>query len=151
VGFTFRLLISHSIGLIPQTETTHRMPTGGITLPISLLSTYQCKIRCPWCVTWFPPSVSFSNISERSSPQPMPTMPFLAINSSSSPRYVALGDHFATSSHQKTLLVVAYLQDMVLHHMASVDRVAVVSPATATSSFSLDTKGLRPWFFLLFL
>jgi uncharacterized protein (DUF305 family) len=78
-------------------------------------------------------------------------MPRLAPNTSSSLDHLTIGDHHAYSLQHKTHLDVAYLQDMVLHHMASVDRVAVVSPATATSSFSLDTKGLRPWFFLLFL
>jgi hypothetical protein len=68
-------------------------------------------------------------------------MPFLAINSSSSPRYVVLGDHLVASSHRKTTLVKAYLQDMVLHHIIDVGRVAVVLPATSTaSSFSSDIR-----------
>jgi hypothetical protein len=72
-------------------------------------------------------------------------MPFLAINSSSSPRYVALGDHLVASSHRKTTLVKAYLQGMAQHHIIDVGRVAVVLPAiAAAAAFSSDAKGFRP-------
>jgi hypothetical protein len=78
-------------------------------------------------------------------------MPRSTTESGSSIDFDVSGDHLVDSVHQETLLVMAYLQDMVLSHIVFVDRIAIAPPATETaSSISSDTKGLRPWLFPFF-
>jgi hypothetical protein len=101
-------------------------------------------------VPYLSPPFSFTKLSSRLLVQPFHTMPRLAPNTSSSLDHLTIGDHHAYSLQHKTHLDVAYLQDMVLHPILFVVRVAVVLPATSTtSSFSSDSKGIRLWFFLL--
>jgi hypothetical protein len=75
MGNPFRELILYLVDLISQTPTVNRMPPVGIALPISHLRPYQCKLGGAPCVSHSSPSLSSSNISERSSVQLIPSMP----------------------------------------------------------------------------
>jgi hypothetical protein len=98
-----------------------------------------------------PPSFLFTDFLQRMYLDTIPAMPRSARNRSSSSDLVAPTYHLRISSHMETLLVRAYLQDMVVHLVVTVCRVAVVPPATVTTpSFSSSNKGLRPWLFPFF-
>jgi hypothetical protein len=77
-------------------------------------------------------------------------MPFLATKIEFIADSYVLGVHIIDSLHQETLLIKAYFQDMVRHHIVEIVRVNVVPPATSmASSFSSGIEGLRPCFFSL--
>jgi hypothetical protein len=64
----------------------------------------------------------FENFLHRSSVHPVRTMPKSVSKSSSSLDAVIISGHLADSSHQETLYIKSYLQDMVVHRFVDVGR-----------------------------
>ena len=63
--------------------------------------------------------------------QPAPSMPTISPKPSSSSDLVVHGEHLTISSHQKTPLVEANLQDMVMHHSIDVSHAPTEARATS--------------------
>jgi hypothetical protein len=87
------------------------------------------------CVPYLPLPLFFRNFVRRCYVQPTLIMPLSTLNSSSSPSSLV---HIDDSSHQKSPLVKAYLQNMLVHLVVAAGRVAITLVANSCSAGRLD-------------
>jgi hypothetical protein len=120
-------------------KTTPWMPLVGIHLPIYHLRPFRDKPRCLPCVPVFPPSLSFSNFSEKSSVQPVPTNAIHSLEF----EFIARSRHHPSSTRRFLLPGDSSCQGLLPGHGGAPGFccVAVVPPATVTTpSSSSDIK-----------
>jgi hypothetical protein len=116
----FRKLFSHLLDLISHNDVVHRMPTDGVPVPISLLRPYQRKPKGALCSPHYSPSLSYTKFIPKTLVLTIPTMPRSVLYLSSSLDAVIINGDLADSSHQETLHIKDYLQDMVVHRFVDV-------------------------------